>query len=348
MEQGNKKKIKQTKKKKNINDNNRDVDDSNSDDEYDDDEEEEEEIITINKTEYERLFKFRTEFSNIIHTIRKTNKDEYENHKSKKRKHISIEDYERAENGFKMKKGVKWDKDWDVFLSDDFKGKFHLILADPPWSYKDGSTTVNAATDHYDTMQNNQLYSMPVNKLAADNCMILVWTTSAHLRTAINCIESWGFEYKNMMFNWIKVWPTNNKPVCGPGWYTRPASEFVLMGIKGNMLQYKEDAGVSQIIVHPRVGGQKKHSRKPMDALCDKLKLFFGDNYKKMKKIELFSRTSYPGWHCWGKETKKFDQQDKLSNINKKKKEQKNKKIKKSKQESSPSSSPTIDNENKV
>lgn len=55
-------------------------------------------------------------------------------------------------------------------------------------------------------------------------------------------------------------------------------------------------------------GGKGKHSIKPMGSVIEKLKIFFGSNYDKMNKIELFSRTSYEGWDSWGKEAGEIDE----------------------------------------
>jgi len=44
----------------------------------------------------------------------------------------------------------------------------------------------------------------------------------------------------------------------------------------------------------------KKHSEKPMHLVIEKLKQYFGSNYDTMDKLEMFARTSRPGWSAFG------------------------------------------------
>ena len=46
-------------------------------------------------------------------------------------------------------------------------GKYQIIYADPPWSYRSGKVQ-GAAQNHYPTMSDEQLYQLPVSTLAAD------------------------------------------------------------------------------------------------------------------------------------------------------------------------------------
>ncbi len=48
--------------------------------------------------------------------------------------------------------------------------KYSVIYADPPWSYQDKRCNGNAA-DHYHTMRIEDICSLPVQDLAADNCV---------------------------------------------------------------------------------------------------------------------------------------------------------------------------------
>jgi N6-adenosine-specific RNA methylase IME4 len=43
-----------------------------------------------------------------------------------------------------------------------------------------------------------------MSKLAADESVLLTWTTDTHLKLAMGVIESWGFEYKTVGFTWVK------------------------------------------------------------------------------------------------------------------------------------------------
>jgi N6-adenosine-specific RNA methylase IME4 len=63
------------------------------------------------------------------------------------------------------------------------------------------------------------------------------------------------------------------------------------------------------------------HSKKPMHELTKRLNLMLGENYHKLKKIELFARSNTEGWDSWGDEAGKYD--DKGNQIS----DPKNKKI---------------------
>lgn len=75
-----------------------------------------------------------------------------------------------------------------------------------------------------------------------------------------------------------------------------------------SIIQTFFDSGELQTIRTNLPGGKGKHSIKPMGSVIDRLKIFFGDNYEKMNKIELFSRTNYEGWDSWGKEAGAIDE----------------------------------------
>lgn len=51
--------------------------------------------------------------------------------------------------------------------------KYSVIYADPPWSYQDKRCNGNAA-DHYPTMRIEDICSLPVQDLAADNCVLFL------------------------------------------------------------------------------------------------------------------------------------------------------------------------------
>ena len=40
-------------------------------------------------------------------------------------------------------------------------GKYQIIYADPPWSYRSGKVQ-GAAQNHYPTMSDEQLYQLPI------------------------------------------------------------------------------------------------------------------------------------------------------------------------------------------
>lgn len=65
--------------------------------------------------------------------------------------------------------------------------KFRVIYADPPWPFKPWGTHPDGrnATDHYPTMPVGQIAALPVADVAADDSVLLLWTTGPFLDQAV-------------------------------------------------------------------------------------------------------------------------------------------------------------------
>ncbi|KZN62617.1 adenine methylase [Pseudoalteromonas luteoviolacea CPMOR-1] len=203
-------------------------------------------------------------------------------------------------------------------MFDEFKGqKFGLIYADPAWQFnskKTGGSMKSGAAQHYDTMSVDELKAMPVDSIAADDCILVMWYVGAMPEEAIAVVKAWGFTLKNMNgFNWNKL-TVNGKPVFGMGAYTRAGLECAIIATKGKpkvasrsvrAVGNHELLDASEIFQFISFTGNYQileHSRKP-DEFRQKCKELAGDK----PTIELFARTSSPGWSVWGNETSKFD-----------------------------------------
>ena len=171
--------------------------------------------------------------------------------------------------------------------------KYKIILADPPWQYDDKALAGNrGAGCKYDLMGIDEICSLPVSKIADDDCILFIWGTWTHIKEAQQVIESWGFEYKTVGFVWIKKFSTG-KNFMGMGNWTRSNTEYCLIATKGNPKRI--DAGVSQIIESiPR-----NHSQKPQQVR-DRIVQLCGD----LPRIELFARTRVHGWAVIGNDEK--------------------------------------------
>jgi len=175
--------------------------------------------------------------------------------------------------------------------------KYNIIYADPPWRYNDRKC--NGACEN--TMKIEEICNLPIKDIAADNCVLFLWTTYPMLQEAIQVINAWGFKYKTIGFQWIKL----NKNVenvlflqernlfFGLGRWTRGNTEPCLIAVKGKPKRIKNN--VSQIILEPI----SKHSKKP-DIVRKKIVELIGD----LPRIELFARNTSPGWDVWGNEVK--------------------------------------------
>lgn len=125
-----------------------------------------------------------------------------------------------------------------------------------------------------------------VSAIAADDCLLFMWTTGPQFANSIDLGNSWGFEYKTVAFVWDKM-------IHNPGRYTLSQTEFVLAFKKGKFPTPRGARNVRQLISVQR----GKHSEKPEEVIQGITKMF-----PEQEKIELFARKNYEGWDNWGLE----------------------------------------------
>jgi N6-adenosine-specific RNA methylase IME4 len=177
---------------------------------------------------------------------------------------------------------------------------YRVIYADPPWTFATYSKKGKgrSAEAYYDCMSLPQIKALPVADWAADDCVLLLWITDPLLPTAFDVIRAWGFTYKTVGFYWAKLKKSTAMPIdadvaffTGLGFWTRANPELCLLATRGHPKRRRAD--VRKLIVSPR----REHSRKPdqayerIEALCDG------------PYLEMFARTSRPGWDRWGTES---------------------------------------------
>ena len=88
--------------------------------------------------------------------------------------------------------------------------KYDIIYADPPWNYAD-KNCAGAAAPHYNTMKLDELAALPIPQIAAKNCVLFMWATYPKLEDAQALIKAWGFKYKSIAFQWVKLNKTADK-----------------------------------------------------------------------------------------------------------------------------------------
>jgi N6-adenosine-specific RNA methylase IME4 len=174
------------------------------------------------------------------------------------------------------------------------KGHFQAILADPPWRFATWSLNGmdRAADNHYATMSTHDIVNLPVGDLAAEDCVLFLWTSWPHLKSAMYVLDRWQFTYKTCAFDWMKTTSAGDLAM-GLGYWTRANTEPCLLATRGKPRRIKAD--VRQAILAPR----REHSRKP-------------DIYERIERLvpgpylELWARQRRPGWSSWGDEVDKF------------------------------------------
>ena len=170
--------------------------------------------------------------------------------------------------------------------------KYDIIYADPPWDYdgkmqydKSSIKTLNidfekkifisSANFKYPTLKLEELKSLNIPSISADDCILFMWTTEPQFANSIELGIAWGFEYKTVAFVW-------DKQVHNPGHYTLSQTEFVLAFKKGRFPSPRGARNVRQLIsIH-----RGEHSEKPEQVIYEITRMF-----PQQKKIELFART---------------------------------------------------------
>ena len=178
--------------------------------------------------------------------------------------------------------------------------KYQIIYADCPWSYNDQGCQGTMA-NHYRGMKLKDICDLPIKNIADKNCVLFMWATYPMLREALKVIEAWGFEYKSIAFQWVKLNPKSRTPFYGLGRWTRGNTEPCLLATKGKPKRISNS--VFQLVQEPR----STHSKKPQEVRKRIVELM-GD----LPRIELFARgerdkdlfgnNKFDGWDIYGNE----------------------------------------------
>ena len=172
------------------------------------------------------------------------------------------------------------------------KNKYQIIYADPPWSYFNGGVPQGGVDEQYKTMKLQDIKNLPINDIADNPSVLMLWATFPQLPEAIEVMKSWGFQYKTLGFSWLKT-NKDGTPFFGIGYYAKSNCEVCLLGVKGNAHALVKSNSISSVILHPKT----RHSEKPA-IVRDKIVELFGD----LPRIELFARQKVEGWDSWGNE----------------------------------------------
>lgn len=161
------------------------------------------------------------------------------------------------------------------------EGCFDVILADPPWPSADPDAP-SAPEQHYPTMPITEICDLQVP--AADDAALYLWAVNGQLPQALRVAEAWGFTYKGNF-----AWPKQNG---GRGAWILDAHELLLFAIRGTWKPAEPRNRPLSVLDEP--GGQR-HSQKPEIAYQQIERM-----YPHAARVELFARTTRPGWTAWG------------------------------------------------
>ena len=169
--------------------------------------------------------------------------------------------------------------------------KYRTIVADPPWAYDQSrivttskkASTRPEASAQYGTLSVEEICSLDVESIAADDAHLYLWTTNPLLPRAFEVVEAWGFTYRTLL-TWRK------RGTMGMGYYFRGETEHVLFATRGKLPIPPADRKRNWFEAD-RAG----HSVKP-DVFLDMV-----ESVSPEPRLEMFARRArLIGWDYWG------------------------------------------------
>ena len=173
--------------------------------------------------------------------------------------------------------------------------KYGLVMIDCPWRFLTRSEKGEGKSPqrHYKTMSIEEIKALPVADLAADDCLLWMWGTAPMLPQQLDVMAHWGFDYVSKGV-WVKR-TVNDKLAFGTGYSFRLSHEEIILGSIGSPMLAKNVRSVIE-------GPLRENSRKPDEAYAEAERLVPG-----VRRADVFSRQSRPGWDACGDECGKFD-----------------------------------------
>lgn len=180
------------------------------------------------------------------------------------------------------------------------EGKFHTVLADPPWRFT--NRTGKMAPEHrrlnrYGTMELAEIMALPVAEIVQEPAHLYLWVPNALLLEGLAVLNAWGFEYKSNIV-WHKVRKDGGSDGRGVGFYFRNVTELILFGVRGKNARTLAPGRRQVNLVATR---KREHSRKP-DELYQVIEACSRSPY-----LEMFARDTRNGWFGWGNQAGNYE-----------------------------------------
>lgn len=161
------------------------------------------------------------------------------------------------------------------------QGGFRTIIADPPWPYEHGDAELSGGVEgHYAVMAMDDICRLPVDDIAAEDALLLLWCTNPKMPEAMKVVESWGFRHTTMR-TWVKDRP-------GTGYWLRGQSEHLIIAKRGKPPLPPSPA--PSVFFAPVTF----HSAKPRSVYV------WAESVGLAPRLELFARNRRHGWASWG------------------------------------------------
>ncbi len=163
------------------------------------------------------------------------------------------------------------------------KGLYRTVVCDPPWRFEvRAGDELHRGRVPYGTLSVGEIVAKTPLP-AAEDCILWLWATNAHVHDALHILEAWGFTYRGTL-TWVK-------PVLGTGDWLRGQTEHALLASRGALRLARH--GISTVLT---TGIRLVHSEKPdefyrlVEQVCPR------------PWIDLYARRARPGWAAWGLE----------------------------------------------
>ncbi|GAI63912.1 unnamed protein product, partial [marine sediment metagenome] len=91
-----------------------------------------------------------------------------------------------------------------------------------------GGSMKSGSAAKYPTMSLEELKQLPVQKIAAKDSILFLWTTTPLLDETFEIMKAWQFAYKTAIY-WYKI------KSWGLGFWFRGEVELCLLGIRGKV-----------------------------------------------------------------------------------------------------------------
>lgn len=188
---------------------------------------------------------------------------------------------------------------------------YRCISLDPPWPECGGGKSKRGADRHYPVMSVSDIISTveqsePVS-LLAPSCHCWCWVTDNYLEGGLRLMKALGFRYVRTLV-WVKTCTDEDGRMAfdgacttfnmhkalsiGLGQYLRGAHELALFGVRGEAMVPAPADRMPSVVFAPK----GRHSAKPDAAI----EVF--ERVSPGPRVEMFARSSRPGWHAWGNE----------------------------------------------
>lgn len=174
---------------------------------------------------------------------------------------------------------------------------FRVLVADPPWPFRDALPDERGAAHNYPLMSVNDICMFKLPPLT-DDAVLYLWRVAAMQAEALRVVSAWGFTLKPELV-WLKKTKYGRR-WFGMGRIVRAEHEICLIATHGRPQTLSHSVRSTFETDEDDVAGLSarvdRHSAKP--------ERFYGiiESLHAGPYCELFARRQRPGWTCLGNE----------------------------------------------